>query len=286
MILDDSFDLLLTPNSKQDEMETIKVPTVPCRQQYLLKSNFLSEFLTKSEKQKVLQNLGINELAGGGSWGSIQGTIKDQLDLIDYISNPVNIKYKSVDNPTITNLKEALDSMLYTPLIISLSVSPNLAELGTTIKQVNISWKYNKKSIVSQTINTIPIPNSKRSYVMQGNFNTNQTFTLKVIDSAKNYTASTILEFVPAIYYGDSLETPTLPLTDKLLSKNRYCNITINAKNYIYIFIPNKYGTPNFSVGGFEGGFQKVGSCIYNTTNYNIWRSDNTNLGQTTVTIK
>lgn len=81
MILDDSFDLLLTPNPKQDEMETIKVPTVPCRQQYLLKSNFLSEFLTKSEKQKVLQNLGINELAGGGSWGggggSIQGTIKD-----------------------------------------------------------------------------------------------------------------------------------------------------------------------------------------------------------------
>lgn len=32
MILDDSFDLLLTPNPKQDEMETIKVPTVPCRQ--------------------------------------------------------------------------------------------------------------------------------------------------------------------------------------------------------------------------------------------------------------
>nr|DAN06274.1 MAG TPA: hypothetical protein [Bacteriophage sp.] len=39
--------------------------------------------------------------------------------------------------------------MLYTPLIISLSVSPNIAELGTTIKQVNISWKYNKESIVS-----------------------------------------------------------------------------------------------------------------------------------------
>nr|DAN06275.1 MAG TPA: hypothetical protein [Bacteriophage sp.] len=90
---------------------------------------------------------------------------------------------------------------------------------------------------------------------MQGNFNTNQIFTLKVIDSAKNYTASTTLEFVPAIYYGDSLETPTLPLADKLLSKNRYCNITINAKNYIYIFIPNKYGTPSFYVGGFEGGF-------------------------------
>lgn len=286
MILDDSFDLLLTPNPKQDEIETIKIPTIPCKQQYLLKSNFLSEFLTKSEKQKVLQNLGINELAGGGSWGSIQGNIKDQLDLIDYISNPANIKYKSVDNPTITNLKEALDSVLYTPLTISLSVSPNIAELGTLVKEVNISWKYNKESIVAQTINNITIPSSKRNYVMQGNFSTNQIFTLKVIDSVKNYMTSTSLDFVPAIYYGDSIETPTLPLANKLLSKNRYCNITINAKNYIYIFIPIKYGTPSFFVGGFEGGFQKVGNCIYNTTNYDIWRSDNSNLGQTTIVIK
>nr|DAR42958.1 MAG TPA: hypothetical protein [Caudoviricetes sp.] len=51
--------------------------------------------------------------------------------------------------------------------------------------------------------------------------------------------------------------------------------------------------TPSFSVGGFEGGFRKIGetttkykdSYITETT-YVIYRSDNPNLGSTKVDIK
>lgn len=286
MILDDSFDLLLTPNPKQNEVETIKLPTLPCKQQYLLKSNFLSEFFTKSEKQKVLQNLGITELAGGGNWGNIQGNIKEQLDLIDYVSNPLNIKYVSIDNPDVTNLKEALDKVLYTPLTIMMTITPNIAELGTTVNEVNVLWQFNKQSIVSQTLNNILIPTSKRNYLMINKYTANQLFTLKVIDSTKSYEISTLLEFVPAIYYANAINTPTLPTANKLLTKNRQCTININAADYIYIFMPTKYGVPSFYVGGFEGGFQKVGNTVYNTTTYDIWRSDNANLGQTTINIK
>lgn len=286
MMLDDSFNLLLTPNPKQNEEQVIKPPINTCKEQYLLKSNFLSEFLTKSEKQKVLNNLGIYELAGGGNWGSIVGNIKEQTDLINYISNPLNVKYDSVDNPDISNIKEALDKVLYTPLSISISINPAMAELGTTVNEINVMWQLNKSKIVSQTLNGLSIPNDKRNYVVRTPCNTNQTYTLKVIDSAKDYTKSITLEFVPAIYYGDFDSIPTLPITSKLLTKSRQCTLSINAYKYIYIFIPINYGTPSFYVGGFEGGFQKVGTTIYNTTQYSIYRSDNANLGQTTIVIK
>lgn len=286
MILNDSFNLLLTPKPNQNEEQVIKMPTNTCKEQYLLKSNFLSEFLTKSEKQKVLDNLGIHELAGGGNWGSITGNIKEQADLVNYVGNPLNIKYESMDNPDISNIKEALDKVLYTPLTINMSLSPPLAELGTTINSINILWQYNKSKLISQAINGLALPTDKRNYVMNGSFSTNQTFTLKVIDSAKSYTKSITLEFIPAIYYGDFDDIPKLPITNRLLTKSRQCTLNINAYKYIYIFIPVKYGAPSFYVGGFEGGFQKVGTTTYNTTQYNIYRSDNANLGQTTVVIK
>ena len=36
-----------------------KVPPKPCVNQILTKENYLSEFLTKEDKRKVLENLGI-----------------------------------------------------------------------------------------------------------------------------------------------------------------------------------------------------------------------------------
>lgn len=284
MMLDDSLDLLLTPNPKQSEEETIQLPTHKCKQQYLLKSNFLSEFLTKSDKEKVLQNLGIYEI-GGGSWGNIKGNLEEQTDLIAYINNPSNISYKTSDNPFITNVQQALDEALYKELETTIVTTPQLVELGTTISSINISWNYNK-TIVAQSLNGISLPSNKRNYNLQGVFSNTQSITLNVLDSKKLTTYNTLVEFVPAIYYTDSTSIPTLPTTKKILSKDGNCEININALNYIYIFIPTKYNKSKFYVGGFEGGFQKLKTTLYNNIQYDIWRSDNANLGKLTINIK
>ena len=60
---------------------------------------------------------------------------------------------------------------------------------------------------------------------------------------------------------------------------------------YIYYAIPTKYGDCTFSVNGFVGGFSKVAMITYTNTynhteNYDIYMSDNPNLGNTTVVIQ
>ena len=76
------------------------------------------------------------------------------------------------------------------------------------------------------------------------------------------------------------------------ISDNKNRTIKVNAINdeYIYYAFPSRLGTPIFKVGGFEGGFSKVSTIsftnIYNfTENYDIYKSDNVNLGDTTIVI-
>ncbi|WP_157796132.1 hypothetical protein [Thomasclavelia cocleata] len=55
--------------------------------------------------------------------------------------------------------------------------------------------------------------------------------------------------------------------------------------------MPARYGAVNFNVGGFDGGFTKVATIEFTnasgyTENYDIYKSDNANLGTQTVTCK
>lgn len=50
---------------------------IPCKTTYLLKENFLSEYMTNSEKEKVLKNLGIlgEDISFNTSWDRFQGIL-------------------------------------------------------------------------------------------------------------------------------------------------------------------------------------------------------------------
>ena len=66
--------------------------------------------------------------------------------------------------------------------------------------------------------------------------------------------------------------------------------MTAGTNEYIYWIQREALGTPTFMVGGFEGGFSKVGDVSWQnargfTENYDVWRSDNHSLGSTTVTV-
>ena len=68
-------------------------------------------------------------------------------------------------------------------------------------------------------------------------------------------------------------------------------SVTAGVGEYIYYIIRNAWGTPTFTVGGFEGGFQLVGDDVAYTNprsfsdTYDVWRSDNSGLGATTVVV-
>lgn len=290
-------------------------------QPYLRKDNYLSEFQTEYEKNKVRENLGISS-EYTLKWGNISGYIEEQKDLCKYFQelrdsfnkdllskvdkdfikgeNAVTqIAYSNSAYPNIKTLEDALNTLLYKDLTVSISCSPNLKEKGEIVTSITYTWKYNKDSITRQTFNDEVLDNNIRTFIVKGNFNYDVTGTIKGTDGTKEIQASTYLKFYPAIYYGvsslDSLNSSDIVKFNSKLQSTRNSTITVDGtndkSNHIYICIPYEYGSASFKVGGFEGGFQLISDNFqfqkYSNTiiRYRIYKSDNGGLGSTTITI-
>lgn len=288
-------DTLLTSNPQPKVEHITKPKTESCEYTPLIKEHFLSEFITKSDKDKVRKNLGLDYKV---NWGEIGGIIENQEDLQRIVKDCIlketdnktaveQILYKNSDYPNIKTLKDALDKVLYSDLTISVSVNPNIVEKGTSIDSATLTWSYNKSNIKQQTLDGQTINNDLRKYIIQGPITESITKTVRGNDGTKSVIGSATIYFYPGIYYGAGSTQPEINSLSKQLRASRVCNITVNAGNseYIWIFLPNNYGTPTFTVGGFSGGFEKVSQLTYNTTLYDIWRSDNVNLGNTVINI-
>lgn len=81
-------------------------------------------------------------------------------------------------------------------------------------------------------------------------------------------------------------------LSNKALasSRGRTITVTAGAGQHIYYVLRTAYGTPTFTVGGFAGGFVlddtiNITNAYGTSTSYDIWRSENPDLGPTTVVI-
>ena len=215
-----------------------------------------------------------------------------------------NVTYTNDRYTNITNVKEALDYLLYTPLSIkSFNISiDKVLEKGKIINECVLNWSYNK-TIQEQTLtigsSVIPLSINDSTYSYSNIINDNISFTLKAKDERNKIVNSIInVVYYNKIYWGtsSSIIYDNSFLLDELnnsaVSDNINRTIQVNAtlNQYIYYAIPSRLGTPVFKVGGFEGGFSKVSTIlftnIYNfTENYDIYRSDNVNLGDITVVI-
>lgn len=299
--------------------------------QVLLKDNFLSEFQTKSEKDKVKENLGLlDDLV---EWGQIGGYIENQKDLqmalegleknllsvITKNSNTLRglidkkiskeildsneaigqISYTNPEYENIHSLKDAIDTVLNKELVITLSCSPSIKEQGDTVQSINYTWSFNKSIIQTQKFNGQVIDKSLRELNIEGPITSDTTGTLEVNDGYETYSKSVYLRFYPGIYYGvlgtDNIDLSSFLSLLSILQSNRKCTITVDANqinDYIYICVPYIYGIPEFQVNGFSGGFTLLDDNFlvdkYNTGNsirYRVYRSDNKNLGKTTVIV-
>ena len=199
-------------------------------------------------------------------------------------------------NGDIKTVKEALDKLLYSNLAISLtSTSNSTQEKGITLNSIVLNWNYSK-NVVSQTLDGVTLDVLDRTYTEGTSISTNKTYTLSANDGTKATAKSISFSFINGIYYGVSSSTTydsslILSLTKKLQTNNTI-EITVDclSDNYIYYASPVAYGEPTFEVGGFTGGFTLADTFIFTNVNgysesYQLWQSDSTSLGDTTVTI-
>ena len=180
--------------------------------------------------------------------------------------------------------------------ISSISVTPNIAQMGSTVSP-KLTWNYTHSTVKSQTINNEAIENTLRTKTFTG-VTTTTTYTLAATSNSDvKKSKSATITFANGVYYGKSTtstyDSALISGLTKQLSNSKDRTITVNAGagEYIFYCIPSRLGACSFNVGGFDGGFSKVATVNFTNSdnyqeNYDIYKSDNANLGNTTVTIK
>ena len=209
--------------------------------------------------------------------------------------NEVNNKIKKIQesqveiNAKIWDIQNPFD-------ISSITLAPNISQMGSTVSP-KLTWNYTHSTIKSQTINDESVENTLRTKTFTG-VTATTTYTLAGISNSgvqKSKTAT--ITFANGVYYGKSTistyDSALINGLTKQLSNSKNRTITVNAGSGEYIFycVPSRLGACSFNVGGFDGGFSKVATIDFTNSdnyaeNYDIYKSDNANLGTTNITIK
>ena len=180
--------------------------------------------------------------------------------------------------------------------ISSISVAPNISQMGSTVSP-KLTWNYTHSTIKAQTINNEAIEGTLRTKTFTG-VTATTTYTLAAISNSDvKKSKSATITFANGVYYGKSTtstyDSALINSLTKQLSNSKGRTITVNAGagEYIFYCIPSRLGACSFNVGGFDGGFSKVATIEFTNSdsyaeNYDIYKSDNANLGNTNVTIK
>lgn len=209
-------------------------------------------------------------------------------------------------NDRIDDVESQIDDLKYVPIAInSFSLSPATAEKGSTVATINFSYSFNKTPTTLK-LGTENITPSGTSIQKTGLSVTNDTtYTLTATDSgsysnpAASASKTATLHFYDKIHYGvasvpsaynDSFLLTGLSNHDLASGKAKTFTVNSTSGKYIYFALPTAMGTPNFNVGGFDGGFTKAAEFSHTNasgyaTTYAVYKSDNAGLGSTKVTV-
>lgn len=231
--------------------------------------------------------------------GNTVGTTMPRADLTQ--TDPKKADYvigSDVLDQLLLTMQSDIADLKYFEIQVTDITDVRTVEKGSTVDALEVTWNLNKEP-ASQMIGEETLAITDRSATLEGPITTDQYFTLSVTDERGAVaTAKTGVIFLNGVYYGvvsqgatlDS--TAILKLTRKLQSgKAITFSATAGASQHIAYALPtNGYGTPKFNVGGFDGGFSKAATIIFenasgHTENYDVWLSDNLNLGSTTVKV-
>lgn len=189
----------------------------------------------------------------------------------------------------------------YKPITInSFTNDKNTLEIGTKVTEITLNWTLSKnpKTMTIDSESITPVSTRTKTYSGQ-NITTNKTYTLKVTDE-KDATATktTSISFVNGVYWGakaapSNYDSAFILGLSKALqgSKGKTFTVDAAAGQHIFYAVQSRYGTCTFNVGGFDGGFTKVATIEFTnssgyTESYDIYKSVNAGLGNTTVTVK
>ena len=199
-------------------------------------------------------------------------------------------------------LKQLINDATYSPITItSFTVAPSTVEIGSTVASVTLSWSLGGSAPTTLFVDGMTITSSTQTSLTRSGLSlkSNTTYSMTATD-AKAATASktATLSFLNRVHWGAASAPATynstfvLGLSNNALasSRSRTFTVTAGAGQYIYYAIPSSFGVPTFNVGGFDGGFVKVATFQHTNASgavaaYDVYQSDNPNLGTQTVRV-
>lgn len=200
----------------------------------------------------------------------------------------------------ISDLSKDIEDLKYVAIAItSFTNNVNTKEIGSTVASVILSWALNKEP-VSLTIDGVDYTDNSTTSVALTDLDltSDKSWTLKVTDDrGATATKTTSISFLNGAYYGisgipDSYDSDFILSLTKVLTSTRKRSFSVNPgdNEYIYYCVPARFGECTFYMGGFEGGITKVATFDFTNASgykesYDVYRTDNPNLGQTTVTV-
>lgn len=272
--------------------------------QYTDERGFTSNYDVYRSENKGLGIIDI-QITYGDDLVNIIGDLNNQIkeihritDAEDIAVDGTNLKLKLEDmSNQLAQLSRDVAELLYKVIsITSFNNNRNVVEKGSRITSTHLSWSLNKRPN-TLTLDGQSIDVSSTSKDVDKLITDNTTFTLEATDERGARTSKqTSIIFQNGVYYGvsntDIKDSQGILSLSKVLSDSRNRNINVNCGNgqYIYYCLPSRLGACKFVVGGFEGGFSKTATISFTnsqgfTENYDIYKSTNTNLGNTTITI-
>lgn len=214
----------------------------------------------------------------------------------------LSVSGQAADAAAVGNLRTDLE---YEPIeITGLSVSPEFAEIGSTLNAATVTYTLSKIPTTLRLGNEVLPNNASGSKSLSSMGATEDTtLTLEATDAgsyshlASTATKSVVVKFVNRIYYGVKAagtldSTFVKSFANNPLSGTKERTITVNSTSntYIWYAYPASLGTSVFKVGGIEGGFEpaetvSVTNDSGHTEDYYVYRSTEKTLGLTTVDI-
>jgi hypothetical protein len=243
----------------------------------------MSEFVS-SKLEKTTINSGIKLANGRNSLSAevINAIIEGILYNSENLGQGVELDdyYTKAEIDALLNYKEIK--------ITNFTAYPSIIEKNQEV-DVTYSWDLSKNP-KKQVFSGGTVANSERSQIVIEN----GSISRKLVVTGEKGETDTKTAYVYsyyAIFYGvnskSTISSTDLTSLSKAIQGAKSKTFTVNAsgEEYIYYCIPSSYGIPIFTVGGFEGDFSKVNEFTYNGTTYYAYRSDNKNLGNTTVVV-
>lgn len=200
----------------------------------------------------------------------------------------------------ITFLEDELEALLadlnYKNIAITAFSCPGAGtyEMGRSVAAPTITWSLNKTP-ASQSLNGESLGVDVRSKAYSGNITSNKTYTLNVTgQKGETDSASGSFTFYNGVYYGSMVagsainNAAILALTKKLQS-GRSVSFRVSSNRPVYA-CPTRYGTPMFTIGGFEYEWDNVATFDFTNASgyvesYSVWMHTQNVSGSVTINV-